>query len=137
MRLSDFKFKLPEELIAQFPSRFRDDARLLVLHTKTGLVEHKMMTDFASYFDEEDLVIANDTKVFPARLYAQKEKTLANIEVFLFFDNVSYTAEPISRSVFPGISDIARCSPQVSGFWHPRLKTPGTNTKNNVAAGFF
>ena len=83
MKLSNFKFKLPEEQIAQFPSRFRDDARLLVLHTKTGVIEHKMMTDFASYFDEEDIVIANDTKVFPARLYAQKEKTLANIEVFL------------------------------------------------------
>lgn len=83
MKLSNFKFKLPEELIAQFPSRFRDDARLLVLHAKTGDIEHKMMSDLASYFGEGDVVIANDTKVFPARLYAQKEKTLANIEVFL------------------------------------------------------
>ena len=83
MKLSNFKFKLPEELIAQFPSRFRDDARLFVLHAKTGEIEHKMMNDLASYFDEGDIVIANDTKVFPARLYAQKEKTLANIEVFL------------------------------------------------------
>ena len=83
MRLSDFKFKLPEELIAQFPSRFRDDARLLVLHAKTGEVEHKRVSDLASCFDEGDIVIANDTKVFPARLYAKKEKTNANIEVFL------------------------------------------------------
>ena len=83
MKLSNFKFKLPDEQIAQFPSRFRDEARLLVLHSKTGEIEHKMMNDLASYFDEDDLVIANDTKVFPARLYAQKEKTLANIEVFL------------------------------------------------------
>ena len=83
MRLSNFKFKLPENLIAQFPSRFRDDARLLVLHAKTGEIEHKMMNDLASFFDEGDMFIANDTKVFPARLYAQKEKTLANIEVFL------------------------------------------------------
>ena len=83
MRLSDFKFKLPEELIAQFPSRFRDDARMLVLHTKTGEIEHKCVSDFAAYFNEGDLLIANDTKVFPARLYAKKEKTLANIEVFL------------------------------------------------------
>ena len=75
MKLSNFKFKLPDELIAQFPSRFRDDARLLVVHAKTGEVEHKMMNDLASYFDEGDIVIANDTKVFPARLYAQKEKT--------------------------------------------------------------
>ena len=83
MRLSNYKFKLPEELIAQFPSRFRDEARLLVLHAKTGVIEHKMMNDLASYFDEGDIFVANDTKVFPARLYAQKEKTLANIEVFL------------------------------------------------------
>jgi S-adenosylmethionine:tRNA ribosyltransferase-isomerase len=83
MKLSNFRFKLPEEQIAQFPSRFRDDARLLVLHAKNGEIEHKKMTDLASFFDEGDIVIANDTKVFPARLYAQKEKTLANIEVFL------------------------------------------------------
>lgn len=83
MKLSNFKFKLPDELIAQFPSRFRDEARLMVLHAKTGEIEHKMMNDLASYFDEGDILIANDTMVFPARLYAQKEKTLANIEVFL------------------------------------------------------
>ena len=83
MKLSNFKFRLPEEQIAQFPCRFRDDARLLVLHAKSGEIEHKMMNDLAFYFDEGDIVIANDTKVFPARLYAQKEKTLANIEVFL------------------------------------------------------
>lgn len=83
MRLSDFKFKLPEELIAQFPSRFRDEARMLVLHAKTGKIEHKYVSDLASYFDEGDIIVANDTKVFPARLYAKKEKTNANIEVFL------------------------------------------------------
>ncbi len=83
MKLSNFKFKLPDEQIAQFPSRFRDEARLMVVHSKSGTIEHKMLNDLASYFDEDDLVIANDTKVFPARLYAQKEKTLANIEVFL------------------------------------------------------
>ena len=83
MKLSNFKFKLPDELIAQFPSRFRDEARLMVLHAKTGEIEHKMMNDLASYFDEGDILIANDTMVFPARLYAQKEKTLAKIEVFL------------------------------------------------------
>jgi S-adenosylmethionine:tRNA ribosyltransferase-isomerase len=83
MKLSNFKFKLPEEQIAQFPRRFRDDARLMVLHAKSGEIEHKTMSELASYFDEEDVVIANDTKVFPARLYAKKEKTWANIEVFL------------------------------------------------------
>lgn len=83
MRLSNFKFKLPDDLIAQFPSRFRDEARMLVLHMKTGEIEHRQVSDMASYFDEGDIFIANDTKVFPARLYAKKEKTLANIEVFL------------------------------------------------------
>ena len=83
MRLSNFKFKLPEELIAQFPSRFRDEARMLVLHAKTGEIEHKCVSDLATYFEEGDIIVANDTKVFPARLYAKKEKTNANIEVFL------------------------------------------------------
>ncbi|MCQ2334677.1 MAG: tRNA preQ1(34) S-adenosylmethionine ribosyltransferase-isomerase QueA [Paludibacteraceae bacterium] len=83
MKLSQFKFNLPTEQIAQYPSRFRDDSRLLVLHRKTGLIEHKTMPDLASYFDEGDLFIFNNTRVFPARLYATKEKTNARIEVFL------------------------------------------------------
>ncbi len=83
MKLSQFKFKLPEELIAQFPAPYRDDSRLLVLHRKTGEVEHKMVTDMVQYFDEGDLFVLNDTKVFPARLWAHKEKTNALIEVFL------------------------------------------------------
>ena len=83
MKLSQFKFKLPEELIAQYPAPFRDDSRLLVLHRKTGEVEHKMVTDMVQYFDEGDLFVLNDTKVFPARLWAHKEKTNALIEVFL------------------------------------------------------
>lgn len=82
MKLSNFKFKLPEEQIAQFPSRFRDEARLLVLHAKTGQIEHKMMNDLASYFEEDDILIANDTKVFPARLYAQKKKHLPILKCF-------------------------------------------------------
>ena len=83
MKTSDFYYDLPEELIAQFPSRFRDEAKMLVLHAKTGRIEHKMVSDFAEYFGEGDILVANDTKVFPARLYAKKEKTNANIEVFL------------------------------------------------------
>lgn len=83
MRLSNFKFRLPEELIAQFPSPYRDDARLMVLHRKTGEIEHKKVSDAANYFDEGDLFVFNDTATFPARLYAKKEKTLANIEIFL------------------------------------------------------
>ena len=83
MKLSQFKFKLPEELIAQFPTVYRDDARLMVLHRTTGEVEHKSMKDLVQYFDEGDLFVFNDSKVFPARLYGHKEKTNALIEVFL------------------------------------------------------
>ncbi len=83
MRLSNFRFRLPEELIAQYPTRFREEARMMVLHAKTGEIEHRTVQDVAAYFSDGDLLIANDTKVFPARLYAKKEKTLANIEVFL------------------------------------------------------
>ena len=83
MKLAQFKFKLPEELLAQYPSAYPEDARMLVLHRKTGEIEHKQVRDIVQYFDEGDLFIFNDTKVFPARLYGQKEKTLANIEIFL------------------------------------------------------
>ena len=83
MKLSQFKFKLPEELIAQFPASYRDEARMLVLHRKTGEIEHKKVSDLVEYFDENDLFVFNDTKVFPARLWAHKEKTNALIEVFL------------------------------------------------------
>ena len=83
MKLSQFNFNLPADLLAQHPSRYRDDARLLVLHRKTGEVEHKTIPDLVQYFDEGDLFIFNDTRVFPARLYATKEKTNARIEVFL------------------------------------------------------
>ena len=83
MKLSQFRFKLPEELIAQYPASYRDESRMLVLHRKTGEIEHKMVTDLVQYFDEGDLFVFNDTKVFPARLWAHKEKTNALIEVFL------------------------------------------------------
>lgn len=83
MRLCQFKFKLPEELIAQYPAPYRDDARLLILHRKTGEIEHVMMPDLVNYFDEGDLFVFNDSKVFPARLWGRKEKTNAQIEVFL------------------------------------------------------
>ena len=83
MKLSQFRFRLPEEQIAQFPAAYPEDARMIVLHRKTGDVEHKSVKDIVDYFDEGDLFIFNDTKVFPARLYGKKEKTLANIEIFL------------------------------------------------------
>lgn len=83
MKLSQFRFKLPEELIAQYPASYPDEARMLVLHRKTGAIEHKQVKDVVEYFGDNDLFIFNDTKVFPARLYGKKEKTLANIEIFL------------------------------------------------------
>ncbi|HOL01091.1 MAG TPA: tRNA preQ1(34) S-adenosylmethionine ribosyltransferase-isomerase QueA, partial [Paludibacteraceae bacterium] len=83
MKLSQFKFKLPDELIAQYPAPHRDESRLMVVHRKTGEIEHKIFKDVLDYFNENDLFVLNDTKVFPARLYGNKEKTGAQIEVFL------------------------------------------------------
>ena len=83
MKLSQFRFKLPVEQIAQFPTPYPEDARMLVLHRNTGDIEHRHVKDIPGFFEENDLFVFNDTKVFPARLYAQKEKTLAHIEVFL------------------------------------------------------
>jgi S-adenosylmethionine:tRNA ribosyltransferase-isomerase len=83
MKLSQFRYKMPEELIAQYPSENRDESRLLVLHKKNGKIEHKVFKDILKYFREGDVMIANNTKVFPARLYGNKEKTGAQIEVFL------------------------------------------------------
>jgi S-adenosylmethionine:tRNA ribosyltransferase-isomerase len=83
MKLSQFRFNLPKELIAQYPTPYRDDCRLMVLHRKTGEIEHKMFTDILDYFDDGDVMVLNDTRVFPARMYGNKEKTGAKIEVFL------------------------------------------------------
>lgn len=83
MKLSHFKFEFPEELLAEFPSESRDEARLMVVHRDTGKIEHKLFKDITEYFDEGDVMILNNTKVFPARLYGNKEKTGARIEVFL------------------------------------------------------
>ena len=83
MKLSEFSFELPEELIAEYPSENRDEARLMVIHRKTGKIEHKLFKDVLNYFSEGDVMIMNNTKVFPARMYGNKEKTGAKIEVFL------------------------------------------------------
>ncbi len=83
MKLSEFKFDLPASLIASEPAENRDEARMMVIHKSTGKIEHKMFKDIINYFDEGDVMIANDTMVFPARLYGRKEKTGAKIEVFL------------------------------------------------------
>jgi S-adenosylmethionine:tRNA ribosyltransferase-isomerase len=83
MKLSEFDFELPEELIAKHPVENRDESRLMVIHRETGLIEHKLFKDVINYFDEGDVMVRNNTKVFPARLYGNKEKTGAKIEVFL------------------------------------------------------
>lgn len=83
MKLSQFRFNLKEEQIAQYPTKYRDDSRLMVVNKKTGEIEHRMFKDILEYFDEDDVFVFNDTKVFPARLYGNKEKTGARIEVFL------------------------------------------------------
>lgn len=82
-KLSSFNFELPESLIAQYPTKERDESRLMVLHRDTGKIEHKLFKDVLDYFQEDDSFIFNNTKVFPARLYGNKEKTGAKIEVFL------------------------------------------------------
>jgi S-adenosylmethionine:tRNA ribosyltransferase-isomerase len=83
MKLSKFKFKLPEELIAQYPTYNRDESRLMVVDRNTKSIEHKLFKELPGYFDDKDVFIFNDTRVFPARLYGNKEKTGAQIEVFL------------------------------------------------------
>jgi S-adenosylmethionine:tRNA ribosyltransferase-isomerase len=83
MKLSEFDFQLPEELIANYPTENRDESRLMVLHRDSGKIEHKMFKDVLDYFDEGDVMVRNNTKVFPARMYGNKEKTGAKIEVFL------------------------------------------------------
>lgn len=83
MKLSAFNFDLPEELLAEHPSENRDESRLMVIHRDTKKIEHRQFKDIIEYFDEGDVFVFNNTKVFPARLYGNKEKTGATIEVFL------------------------------------------------------
>jgi len=83
MKLSKFRFDLPQDLIAKFPTQNRDESRLLVIHKETGKLEHKVFKDLVDYVDDKDVMVFNNTKVFPARLYGNKEKTGAKIEVFL------------------------------------------------------
>jgi len=83
MKLSQFKYYLPAELIAERPLENRDDSKLMVLNRKTRTIEHKEFRDILNYFNDGDVFVINNTKVFPARLYGTKEKTGAKIEVFL------------------------------------------------------
>jgi len=83
MKLSQFRFDLPLNLIAQYPAKKREDARMMVVHRKTGVIENRHFRDIQEYFDDKDVFVVNNTKVFPARMYGRKEKTGAKIEVFL------------------------------------------------------
>jgi S-adenosylmethionine:tRNA ribosyltransferase-isomerase len=83
MKLSQFSFDLPKKLIRQYPLDHRDDSRMMIVHRETGQIEHKMFKDITSFFTEGDTLVYNDTMVFPARMYGTKEKTGAQIEVFL------------------------------------------------------
>ena len=83
MKLSQFKFDLPKDLIADFPSENRDESRLMVVNREKRTIEHKQFKDIINYFDDGDVFVINNTRVFPARLYGEKEKTGAKIEVFL------------------------------------------------------
>jgi S-adenosylmethionine:tRNA ribosyltransferase-isomerase len=83
MKLSQFQYNLPNEFLAQYPSKQRDECKLMVVDRKTGKIEHKVFKDIINYFGDKDVMIVNNTKVFPARLYGRKEKTGAKIEVFL------------------------------------------------------
>jgi S-adenosylmethionine:tRNA ribosyltransferase-isomerase len=83
MKLSNFSFHLPDELLAEYPAENRDESRLMVVNRKDKTIEHKLFKDIIDYFDDGDVMIMNNTKVFPARLYGNKEKTGARIEVFL------------------------------------------------------
>ena len=83
MKLSHFNFELPKELLAEYPADHRDESKLMVIHRDTGKIEHKLFRDLIDYFDEGDVMVLNNTKVFPARLFGNKEKTGARIEVFL------------------------------------------------------
>jgi S-adenosylmethionine:tRNA ribosyltransferase-isomerase len=83
MKLSQFRFDFPLNLIAQTPAKRREDSRLMVVHKDTGVIENRMFKDIQEYFEEKDVFVVNNTKVFPARMYGRKEKTGAKIEVFL------------------------------------------------------
>jgi len=83
MKLSHFNFDLPPHLVAEYPAENRDESKLMIIDRAKGTIEHKLFKDLIDYFDDQDVMILNNTKVFPARLYGNKEKTGARIEVFL------------------------------------------------------
>ncbi len=97
MKTDDFDFELPERLIAQTPLEQRDASKLLVLHKETGQIEHKHFTDILDYLQKGDVLVLNDTKVMPARLYGTKEKTKAVIEILMLKEQKQNTWECLVR----------------------------------------
>ena len=97
MKVEDFNFDLPEELIAQTPLDKRDESRMLVLDKKTGNIEHKKFLNLIDYLDNNDVLVLNDTKVMPARLYGTKEETNALIEVLMLKDHGNNTWECLTK----------------------------------------
>ena len=83
MKLSQYGYEFSPEMLAKYPAENRDESRLMVVNRATGTIEHRIFKEIIEYFDEKDLFLFNDTKVFPARLYGNKEKTGAEIEIFL------------------------------------------------------
>ena len=83
MKLSQYGYDFSPEMLAKYPADNRDESRLMVINRAKGTIEHRIFKDIIEYFDEKDLFVFNDTKVFPARLYGNKEKTGAEIEIFL------------------------------------------------------
>ena len=83
MKLSQFRYDLPLNLIAQYPTKRREDSRLMVVNRQNGHMENRHFSDLLEYYDDKDVFVVNNTKVFPARMYGRKEKTGAKIEVFL------------------------------------------------------
>src|SRR3989338_10419913 len=100
MKLSDFDYYLPEELIAQYPSDKRDESRLLVLDRKSGKIEHAVFKNIKNYLYPSDLLVLNDTFVFPARLIGRKKKTGGKVEVFLLREISKNRWEIIPHSAF-------------------------------------
>lgn len=109
MRVADFDYYLPDELIAQEPAPVRDESRLMVLHKNGGEPEHRLFKDIVEYLEPRDLLVVNDTKVIPARLWGKKEGTGTTIEVLLLTRRDEHTWETLvrpGRRVPPGTNII-------------------------------
>ena len=104
MKLSQYGYEFKPEMLAKYPAENRDEARLMVVNRAKGTIEHRIFKDIIDYFDEGDLFVFNDTKVFPARLYGNKEKTGAEIEIFLLREYEPRTAS-VGRAGRSGAQD--------------------------------